>query len=89
MALGAQRSEILGLVVRQGMRPILVGIGAGLLGAAALTRFIGTLLYGVTPLDPLTFAAVVVLQGAVGLIACWIPARRATRVDPLTALRAE
>jgi putative ABC transport system permease protein len=89
MALGAQRSEILGLVVRQGMRPILVGMGAGILGAAALTRFIGTLLYGVTPLDPLTFAAVVVLLGVVGLIACWIPARRATRVDPLTALRAE
>ncbi len=89
MALGAQRSEILGLVVRQGMRPILVGVGAGILGAAALTRFIGTLLYGVTPLDPLTFAAVVVLLGVVGLIACWIPARRATRVDPLAALRAE
>ena len=89
MALGAQRSEILGLVVRQGMRPILVGMGAGILGAAALTRFIGTLLYGVTPLDPLIFATVVVLLGAVGLIACWIPARRATRVDPLTALRAE
>jgi predicted permease len=89
MALGAQRSEILGLVVRQGMRPILVGMGAGILGAAALTRFIGTLLYGVTPLDPLTFATVFVLLGAVGLIACWIPARRATRVDPLTALRAE
>ena len=89
MALGAQRSEILGLVLRQGMRPILGGMGAGILGAAALTRFIGTLLYGVTPLDPLTFAAVIVLLGVVGLIACWIPARRATRVDPLTALRAE
>ena len=89
MALGAQPAEILGLVVRQGMHPILAGIGAGILGAAALTRFIGTLLYGVSPLDPLTFAAVIVLLAIVGLIACWIPARRATRVDPLTALRAE
>jgi putative ABC transport system permease protein len=89
MALGAQPREILGLVVRQGMRPILVGMGAGILGAVVLTRFIGTLLYGVTPLDPLTFAAVVVLLGVVGLVACWIPARRAMRVDPLTALRAE
>jgi ABC-type antimicrobial peptide transport system permease subunit len=55
----------------------------------ALTRFIGTLLFGVAPLDPLTFGIVIVLLTAVGLVACWIPARRATRVDPLTALRAD
>ena len=89
IALGAQRREILGLVVGQGMRPIVAGICAGIVGAVALTRFIGTLLFGVAPLDPLTFGIVIVLLTAVGLVACWIPARHATRVDPLTALRAE
>ena len=89
IALGAQRREILELVVGQGMRPIAAGICAGIVGAVALTRFIGTLLFGVAPLDPLTFGIVIVLLTAVGLIACWIPAQRATRVDPLTALRAE
>ncbi len=89
MALGAQRREILELVVGQGMRPIAAGVGVGIAGAAGLTRFIGTLLFGVAPLDPLTFGIVIVLLTAVGLTACWIPARRATRVDPLTALRAE
>jgi putative ABC transport system permease protein len=89
IALGAQRREILELVVGQGMRPIAAGICAGIVGAVALTRFIGTLLFGVAPLDPLTFGIVIVLLTAVGLAACWIPAQRATRVDPLTALRAE
>jgi len=76
-------------VVGQGMRPIVAGICAGIVGAVTLTRFIGTLLFGVAPLDPLTFGIVIFLLTAVGLIACWIPAQRATRVDPLTALRAE
>jgi len=89
MALGAQRREILGLVIGQGMRPIAAGICAGIVGAVALTRFIGTLLFGVEPLDPLTFGVVIALLMAVGLVACWIPGRRATQVDPLTALRAE
>jgi predicted permease len=89
MALGAERREILELVVGQAMRPIAAGIVAGIVAAAAVMRFIGSLLYGVTPLDPLTFGTAVLLVTAVGLAACWIPAHRATRVDPLTALRAE
>jgi ABC-type antimicrobial peptide transport system permease subunit len=71
------------------MRPVAIGMAVGVLGAAALSRFIATLLFGVAPLDPLTFFVVVVLLTTVGLVACWLPARRATRVDPLTALRAE
>jgi putative ABC transport system permease protein len=89
MALGAQRREILGLVIGQGMRPIVAGIGAGIVGAIGVTRFISTLLFGVAPLDLVTFGVVIALLMAVGLLACWIPARRATQVDPLTALRAE
>ncbi len=89
MALGAQRREILRLVVGQGMRPIAVGIGLGVLTAVGVTRFMSKLLFHVTPLDPLTFAVVTMLLGVVALVACWIPARRATRVDPLTSLRAE
>jgi putative ABC transport system permease protein len=89
MALGAQRREILMLVVGQGMRPIAVGIGVGVLTAIGLTRFMATLLFRVTPLDPFTFAVVTTLLCVVALVACWIPARRATRVDPLTSLRAE
>ncbi len=89
MALGAQRREILMLVVGQEMRPIAVGIGLGVLTAVAITRFMAKLLFQVTPLDPLTFAVVTTLLGVVALVACWIPARRATHVDPLTSLRAE
>jgi putative ABC transport system permease protein len=89
MALGAQRREILRLVIGQGMRPILAGVAGGIAGAIGLTRFISNLLFGVAPLDPLTFGIAVALLTAVALAACWIPARRATRVDPLTALRAE
>jgi putative ABC transport system permease protein len=89
MALGAQRREILMLVVGQGMRPIAVGIGLGVLTAVGVTRFLSKLLFHVTPLDPLTFAAVTALLGIAALIGCWIPARRATQVDPLTSLRAE
>jgi ABC-type antimicrobial peptide transport system permease subunit len=89
MALGAQRREILALVVGQGMRPIAVGLAAGVVTAIAVTRFMTKLLFHVTPLDPLTFSLVTVVLVLVGLLACWIPARRATRVDPLTALRAE
>jgi ABC-type antimicrobial peptide transport system permease subunit len=89
MALGAQRREILQLMMLQGMRPVAIGMAVGVLGAAALSRFIATLLFGVAPLDPLTFFVVLVVLTTVGLVACWLPARRATRVDPLTALRAE
>ena len=89
MALGAQRREILMLVVGQGLRPIAVGIGLGVVTAVGVTRFMSKLLFHVTPLDPLTFAVVTTLLGVVALVACSIPARRATRVDPLTSLRAE
>jgi len=89
MALGAQRREILTLVVGQGMRPIAVGIGLGVLTAVGVTRFMEKLLFHVTPLDPLTFVVVTGLLLVVAVLACWIPARRATRVDPLTSLRAE
>lgn len=89
MALGAQRREILTLVVGQGMRPIAVGIGLGVLTAISVTRFMGKLLFQVTPLDPMTFAVVTALLVVVAILACWIPARRATHVDPLTSLRAE
>jgi putative ABC transport system permease protein len=89
MALGAQRRQILVLVVAQGMRPVIVGICVGVATAVGVTRFMSNLLFRVTPLDPTTFVAVVLILGVVGLFACWIPARRATHVDPLTALRAE
>lgn len=89
MALGAQRREILTLVVGQGMRPIAIGICLGVVTAIGVTRFMATLLFQVTPLDPVTFAVVTAFLGVVALFACWIPARRATQVDPLTSLRAE
>jgi len=89
MALGAQRREILTLVVGQGMRPIAVGICLGVVTAIGVTRFMAKLLFQVTPLDPFIFAVVTAFLGAVALFACWIPARRATHVDPVTSLRAE
>jgi putative ABC transport system permease protein len=89
MALGAGRRDVLGLIVGQGLKLVLMGLGMGLAGALALTRFLKTLLFGVSPTDPLTFALIAVLLTAVALLACWIPARRATKVDPLVALRHE
>jgi predicted permease len=89
MALGAQPGRVLLLVLRQGLLLTLVGIGVGLAGALALTRVMSGLLYGVTASDPATFAAIVVVLGVVSLVACYIPARRATRVDPLIALKYE
>ena len=87
IALGAQRASILRMVVRQGMRLAVVGIVAGLIGAAALTRVMASLLFGVSATDALTFAAVAVFLAGVALLASYIPALRATRVDPLIALR--
>jgi ABC-type antimicrobial peptide transport system permease subunit len=75
--------------VRQGLRLACIGIVIGLAGASALTRYIEGMLYGVTPVDRLTYAAVVALFGATASIACYLPARRATRIDPMTALRYE
>jgi putative ABC transport system permease protein len=89
MALGAQRRDVIGLVLREGVKLVGIGIVIGLTGAWALTRALATLLYEVKPTDPLTFLAAPVLLIVVALLACWLPARRASRVDPLTALRYE
>jgi predicted permease len=88
-ALGASRGEIVGLVVRSGMKLAAMGLAGGLVAALALTRFMAGLLYGVGPADPATLGAVTLLLGAIALLACYIPARRATAVDAVTALRCE
>ncbi len=89
MALGARGADVIGLVVGQAMPVTGLGLALGLMGAAAVTRWMQTLLYGVTPTDPATFAAVALVLAAVSLGACYGPARRATRVDPVVALHDE
>jgi putative ABC transport system permease protein len=88
-ALGATRMRILALVVRQGMGPTVVGVVLGLVGAALASRGLTTLLYSTSPHDPLTYVGVVWLLLGVAAAACWIPAMRAARIDPVRALRAE
>jgi putative ABC transport system permease protein len=89
MALGAKRTDVLRMVVRQGMTMTLIGLAFGLVGVFALSRVMVGLLYGVSPTDPLTFTGVSIVLLLVALLACLIPARRATRVDPIVALRSE
>ncbi|HKC85430.1 MAG TPA: FtsX-like permease family protein, partial [Blastocatellia bacterium] len=89
VALGARTRDVLKLVVTQGMKPALAGIAIGLAASFGLTRLMKSLLFDVSATDPLTFVVITLLLTAIGLLACWIPARRATKVDPMAALRTE
>ena len=89
VALGAQKSDVLRLVVGQGMIPALIGMGFGIVAALEVARLLPSLLYGVKPTDPLTLIAVSLILIAAALLACYIPARRATKADPMEALRYE
>jgi putative ABC transport system permease protein len=89
VALGATRTQVIGLVLRQTMVLTAVGILIGAAGAATLTRYLDSMLFGLTPLDPATWGAVSVLFAMVAAVAAYVPARRATTIDPVRALRAE
>ena len=89
MALGAQRSDILKIVLGEGALIVVAGVGAGLFGSVMLTRFLQTMLFEIKPTDPITFTALTILLAGVALMASFIPARRASRIDPLVALRHE
>jgi predicted permease len=89
VALGAAHDDIVGLIVRQGMRPVAAGIVLGLAGAAAVSSLLANMLFGLSPHDPIAFVAVTALLASVALLACYVPARRALRVEPTIALRAE
>lgn len=89
VALGAERSDVQAMVVRQGMKLVVIGILVGLGGAVAATRLLRNFLFGVSSIDPVTFTLVPILLSATALLACCIPARRASKVDPMLALRCE
>jgi ABC-type antimicrobial peptide transport system permease subunit len=89
LALGASRETVLRGVLRRGLGLVAIGIVAGVAGALAFTRVLGALLYGVSATDPWVFAAIIGLLAVVGILSSYVPARRATRVDPMVALRSE
>ena len=89
MALGASRNDVLGMILRQGTSMTLLGLGVGVLVALASSRLLEGLLFGITPNHPLTYAAVVFGLGAAALLGSLLPARRATRIDPMSSLRGE
>ena len=89
LALGAERADVLRLVLRQGGVLTALGVGVGIVGAWGATRALGSMLYGVGPMDPVSLLATTVLLSGVALLACLLPARRATKVDPMVALRTE
>jgi putative ABC transport system permease protein len=89
MALGAERRDVLKLILARALRIVVAGVIVGIAGAAGLTRVLQRFLFGVTPTDPIAFTIVTVLLIVVGLVAAWLPARRATKIDPCVALRSE
>jgi putative ABC transport system permease protein len=89
MAIGAQPRDVFKMVIGQGMTLALIGVGIGLIGAFALTRLMASMLFDIAPTDPVTFAVIAVLLTTVALLACFIPGRRATKVDPVISLRYE
>jgi len=89
MALGAQRADVLSMTMRHGLKLTLLGVGIGMIGAYGLTRLIASAIYWMRPTDPLAFTAIPLLLASVALLATYLPAQRATQVDPMVALRHE